>query len=267
MNKLVRGKTYCIKFTWYKESDGANPKEEDFYYGTEYHSQQGLPPTREYIATTLETPTLTGLVVKYDIGYLKPGTAAYETATDDLKQHDNYNRSITATFKASTIENYHGFKYRILQADGVTEIENKDNITIEDTPIYSVDTFSVTFSIDANKNYQTLKANTKYFLEIIPYRNCTVQGQEVIEGEDLNVGACEDGIEYLPSTKKQFTFYIVKPTITITRYENETDGPDEFSIRVVTSDRYRAAGGYSTNFPKNAEYAVAVINDRGEKEY
>lgn len=263
-NRLNRGKIYCIKFTWYKESDGANPKEEEFYYGADYHSQQGVPARREYVATTLETPTLTNILVKYDIGYIKPGNAAYETAADNLKQHENFNRSITATFQADTIENYNGFKYKLLQSDGITEIETKDNIILEDTPIYSVDTFSLTFQIDASKTHQTLKANTKYYLEIIPYRECTVQSQEEVEEEEMDMGVCENGIEYLPSTKKPFTFYIIKPTVTISRFENTTDQEGEFSIRIVTSDRYRAAGGYSLTTPQNATYIVSVINDKGE---
>lgn len=264
---LTRGVTYCIKFTWYKESQGINPQEEEFYYGTDYHKQVGVPARREYIAKTLETPTLSNIVIKYDTGYILPSSPSYATATDDLKQHENYNRSITATFKADTIENYHGFKYRILQADGLTEIETKDNITIEDTLIYSVDTFSVTFQIDANKTFQTLKANTKYFLEITPYRNCTAQTPEQIEAGETPVGNCEGGIEYLKPTTKQFTFYIVKPTISISRYENIEDGPNQFSFKLVVSDRYRAVGGYAPNLVDTtaAIYSVSVINDEGER--
>lgn len=249
---LELGQEYCLNFT-YKQSETAT-LEEEFFYGAQYHNANPTASTRYYKFTTLSKPTVTDFKISYDTGTIKSTSPIYDTAAENQKQHDNYNRSMTVSFGVDTLENYNGFTFNVKNLDGTVI----SNITIPQVEITdSTSTFSFTFAIDTTTDFQTIEANQEYIFSIDAYKNCTeVSG--LCKAADVQLGR-----KYLESEEQKFTFYIVKPTVKIQRVDENADEAGKFSIKVTVSDKYRAVGGYSRYNPVNAVYSVTVVNDMG----
>lgn len=245
---LAKGQSYCLVFT-YKLEDNV---EKDFFYGAVYHNA-GNPDRRVYNFETLAKPTITDFKIRYDTGTIKSTSTSYDTAAETAKQHDEFNRSLTATFTVDTLENYDGFDFTILDKD-FNEITNIANIKQTLKPIETSDTsstYTTTFQIDSSSTFQTLETNKVYYFSIIAYQDCT-------SGLD-----CVDKKRMLEPTNQRFVFYINKPTVKIQRIDSEGDELGEFSFQVTINDKYRAVGGYSLKYPVKAGYTIQVMNDTG----
>ena len=248
--ELGMGQAYCVTFTY--KTSSSESTEYDFFYGATYHNA-GNPDRRVYNFTTLAKPTINDFKIRYDIGYVRSNATNYDTVADINKQHDNYNRSLTASFSVDTLENYDGFDFTILD-ENLVELEHINNIKQTLKPIEISDTsssYTTTFQIDSSTTFATLEANTVYHFSIIAYQKCT-------SGVD-----CVGGKRMLEATNEKFVFYINKPTIKIQRIDSPDDNVGEFSIQVTVNDRYRAVGGYSLGHPENATYTIQVMNDTG----
>lgn len=248
---LETGKGYCVKFVY--NADGVTGG--DFFYNSVYNNNPANPTTREYKFTTLVKPQISKFSMSYDTGYVRWDEGNFGTVEPSMRQHDYYNRSLTTHFEISTLENYDGIDFEILNEEGQVIEGLADKLGIQPVLISGKVNTEVdfTFKIDASADFTSLLANTPYQLSILAYQNCS-------EGENQ----CVSGKRYLEATNEPFIFYIKQPTIKMTRIDNPEDDLGEFSLKVVIQDKFRAVGGYSRYNHSPAQYTLYIVNDSGQ---
>lgn len=286
------GRQYCVSFKWSALPEGETEllTNQDFLYGSTYHTANPDKPERKYPVKSKSTPTFFipesngryyGFTATYDTGTLQKynpdGTEneAYAQAIEDnnyeLIQSENHNRTLTLSTTVEFLEGIEEFRFELYY---YTRSENnlvRSRINIPAISASEINPTSrkmlVNIPIDAiyedeinNTNLlEDFGSDKTYRIVVQPYQQC-----DHTQTDKSTTYRCgEDNLRPLSRTGYSFNYYIVNPTITITRISTEgREAPEAFAYRLTVDDRFRTVGNYSSEISRDADGNITKLVKR-----